>query len=145
MSVLSAEAEVVVRFSEVDMLTIVWHGHYVTYFEEGRQAFGEKYGLGYMQVYEQGFSIPIVKLTLEYKQPLKFGEVAVIETTYVETEAAKLIFKYVVRNKETGKQIAIGETIQVFVDTQGSLSLTVPDFFTEWKKKWLTRVANPQS
>jgi acyl-CoA thioester hydrolase len=137
-SLLSAEAEISVRFSEVDMLTIVWHGHYVQYFEEGRLAFGDKYGLGYMQVYDQGFSIPIVKLNIDYKFPLKFGEKAVIETTYVKSDAAKLIFRYTIKSKTTGKLIATGETVQVFVDTQGILSLTVPDFFLEWKKKWLS-------
>ena len=136
MSILTAEAEVKVRFSEADMLQIVWHGHYVDYLEDGRQAFGEKYGIGYLQVYEYGFSIPIVKLNIDYKQPLRFSDTAIVETRYVSTEAAKLIFHYTIKNKATGKVIATAETIQVFVDTGGLLSLTVPDFFVEWKRKW---------
>lgn len=135
---LIAETEITVRFNEADMLQIVWHGHYVNYLEDGRQAFGEKYGLGYMQVYEQGFTIPIVKLTIDYKRPLRFGEKAIVETRFVNSEAAKLIFHYTVRNKETKETIATGETIQVFVADKGELSLTIPDFFAEWKKKWLS-------
>ena len=30
-----------VRFSEIDSMQIVWHGEYVRYFEDGREAFGE--------------------------------------------------------------------------------------------------------
>ena len=135
---LIAEAEVIVRFNEADMLQIVWHGHYVNYLEDGRQAFGEKYGLGYMQVYNRGFTIPIVKLTIDYKRPLRFGEKAIVETRFVNSEAAKLIFHYIVRNRETKETIATGETIQVFVADKGELSLTIPDFFAEWKKKWLS-------
>ena len=134
---LSAETEIRVRFSEVDMLTIVWHGHYVQYLEEGRQAFGEKYGLGYMQVYDQGFSIPIVKLNIDYKNSLKFEDSAIVETKFVNTDAAKLIFHYIIKNKHTGKLIATAETVQVFVDKEGQLSLTNPDFFSVWKKKWI--------
>ena len=38
-----------VRFSEVDSMQIVWHGEYVRYFEDGREAFGREFaGLGYM-------------------------------------------------------------------------------------------------
>ena len=37
-----------IRFHEVDSLRIVWHGHYLKYFEDGREAFGRKYGIGYM-------------------------------------------------------------------------------------------------
>jgi hypothetical protein len=29
-----------VRFNEADPLGIVWHGHYIRYFEDGREAFG---------------------------------------------------------------------------------------------------------
>lgn len=134
---LNAETEIRVRFSEVDSLTIVWHGHYVQYLEEGRQAFGEKYGLGYMEVYRHGFSIPIVKLNIDYKNSLKFEDHAVVETRFVTTEAAKIIFQYKIKDKKTGKLIATAETIQVFVDKDGQLSLTNPDFYVEWKKKWL--------
>ena len=30
-----------VRFSEIDSMQIVWHGEYVRYFEDGREAFGQ--------------------------------------------------------------------------------------------------------
>ena len=40
-----------VRFSEVDSMRVVWHGEYVRYFEDGREAFGEQYpGLGYLDI-----------------------------------------------------------------------------------------------
>ena len=29
-----------VRFSEVDSMEVVWHGEYVRYMEDGREAFG---------------------------------------------------------------------------------------------------------
>ena len=32
-----------VRFSEVDSMQIVWHGEYVRYFEDGREAFGREF------------------------------------------------------------------------------------------------------
>ena len=34
--------DIKVRFSEIDSLGILWHGNYVQYFEDGREAFGEK-------------------------------------------------------------------------------------------------------
>ena len=36
--------EIPIRFSEVDSLHVVWHGHYVKYFEDGREAFGKDFG-----------------------------------------------------------------------------------------------------
>ena len=42
-----------VRFSEIDSMQIVWHGEYVRYFEDGREAFGKQYGLDYMSIYRE--------------------------------------------------------------------------------------------
>ena len=45
-----------------------------------------------------------------------------------------MIFKYEILNPE-GKVVCTGETVQVFVELQGELSLVIPEFFKEWKKK----------
>ena len=37
---ISFTSEVRVRFTETDPLGIVWHGNYIQYFEDGREAFG---------------------------------------------------------------------------------------------------------
>ncbi len=126
---------VTVRFSEVDSLGIVWHGHYLRYMEDGREAFGAQYELGYLDVYNQGYMIPITKMECDYKRPLKYGQKVLIETTYCDCEAAKLIFTYVLRSAITKEIVATGRSMQVFLDKKGDLSLTIPDFFARWKKK----------
>jgi len=132
---LTHEVEVPVRFSEVDSLHIVWHGHYVRYFEDAREAFGLKYGIHYLDVHKAGYSTPIVKVHCDYKRSLKYGDTAVVQATYVDSEAAKLIFTFIIRNKNTNELIATGETVQVFLDSNKELSLTIPSFLLEWKKQ----------
>jgi acyl-CoA thioester hydrolase len=132
---LTHELEVPVRFSEVDSLHIVWHGHYVRYFEDAREAFGAKYGIHYLDVNKAGYSTPIVKVQCDYKRSLKYGDTALVQATYVDCEAAKLIFTFVIRNKQTNEIVATGETIQVFLDSNKELSLTIPAFIQAWKKK----------
>jgi len=129
------EVEVPVRFSEVDSLNIVWHGHYVRYFEDAREAFGLKYGIHYLDVHKAGYTIPIVKVHCDYKRSLKYGDTAIVQARYVDSEAAKLIFTFVIRNKATNEIIATGETIQVFLDSNNELSLTIPSFLQAWKKQ----------
>lgn len=123
-----------VRFNETDPLGIVWHGHYVTYLEDGREAFGEEYGISYKDIQHAGLFAPIVKCTVDYKFPLKHGDWATIETNYVDEMASKLHFTYKIFNEE-GKLVATGETIQVFTDQKGELFLSYPPFFEEWKRK----------
>ena len=46
-----------------------------------------------------------------------------------------MIFRYEIFNP-VGELVCTGETIQVFVALDsGELSLTIPEFFKEWKKK----------
>lgn len=123
-----------VRFNETDALGIVWHGYYLHYFEDGREAFGRKHGISYLDTKAQGFVTPIIKSSCEHKLPLRYGDVATVETTYINTIAAKIIFRYKILNAQ-GQTVCTGETIQVFVDDNNQLSLTFPSFFKTWKSK----------
>ena len=86
---LVALKEFEVRFSEVDSMGIVWHGSYAKYFEDGREEFGKKFGLGYMFIFRNGFYAPLVDLNFQFKKPLPYETKAVIETKYINTPAAK--------------------------------------------------------
>lgn len=131
---LHVSKELNIRFNEVDSLGIVWHGHYITYFEDGREAFGLKYGIDYLSVQREGYTTPIVKSTCEHKLPLRYGAVSRIETTFVDTLTAKLIFRYRIYNAQN-LVACTGETVQVFLDTDNNLVLNTPDFIVDWKKK----------
>ncbi|CAM1348402.1 acyl-CoA thioesterase [Tenacibaculum insulae] len=122
-----------IRFNETDALGIVWHGNYLRYFEDGREAFGRKHGLSYLDVKAKGYVTPIIKSSCEHKLPLQYGETATVEATFINTAAAKIIFSYKITN--ANKQIVCtGETIQVFLDNNNDLSLTLPPFFKKWKE-----------
>ncbi|MBC5837349.1 acyl-CoA thioesterase [Flavobacterium muglaense] len=131
---LTVSEEIRVRFNETDPLGIVWHGNYITYFEDGREAFGRQHGISYLDVFGNGFTTPIVKSTCEHKLSLRYGDVARIETTIVDTPAAKMIFRYKIFDKDN-KVSCTGETVQVFLDGKGELMLTNPPFYEEWKRK----------
>ncbi len=123
-----------VRFNETDPLGIVWHGHYIVYFEDGREAFGRNFGISYLDVQKAGYITPIVKSTCEHFLPLKYGETFRIETTFVNAASAKMIFKYELFN-EANQLVCSGETVQVFLDSENNLQLYNPEFFQKWKNK----------
>ena len=126
-----------VRFSEVDMMQIVWHGNYIKYIEEGREAFGKKYGISYMQIKDQGFMAPVVNLNIDFKKPLKYGDNALVETFYQDSEAAKIIYTFKIYRESDHELVATAESVQVFLDHKGELVLTIPEFFKEWKRMHL--------
>jgi len=134
---LISEIEINVRFSETDAMGVVWHGNYLKFFEDGREAFGEEYGIPYLAVYDNGFFIPIVKTEIDYKSSVKFGQRIKIITRFIPSRAAKIVFEYEVVNMNTGELAAKGKTIQVFTSREdGILQLLIPDFYADWLKKY---------
>jgi acyl-CoA thioester hydrolase len=123
-----------IRFSEVDLLGIVWHGHYVQYFEDGREAFGKEHNLRYLDFYKQGYVIPIVSIQCDYKRVLRYGDSIIIETTFIPCEPAKINFTYRLLNAATGEVAVTGSTTQVFLSKDNfTLQLVNPVFFQDWK------------
>lgn len=135
---LSHTFETEVRFSEADPLGIVWHGHFIRYFEDGREAFGEKYGLKYLDFYRKDIVVPIININCDYKRILRYGHRIRLETTYRDSPAAKLYFDYIIYDAATNEQVAKGASMQVFMHRESlELMLTLPQFMQDWKQKWL--------
>ena len=133
---LSSKTDVLVRFNEADPLGIVWHGHYIRYFEDGREAFGNLHELGYLEVYKLGFVIPVVSVQCDFKRSLRYGDRVIVETRFMPTEAAKMKFTYRLFNAATGELVATGSSVQVFLSKEDSvLQLSNPPFFEAWKKQ----------
>ena len=62
---------------------------------------------------------------------------AVVETRYIPTEGAKLILEYVIYRKSDMAVMATAQTTQMFMTADGEVQYTDPDFFAEWKRRWL--------
>jgi acyl-CoA thioester hydrolase len=137
---LTHSEELEVKFSEADPLGIVWHGHYIRYFEDGREAFGKQYGLRYLDLYRENIIVPIVHVNCEYKRILRYGHRIRMDITYKDTPAAKLIFDYVLHDLDTNEKVAVGNSVQVFMEKESmDLMLTPPKFMRDWKQKWLAK------
>ena len=141
MEELKASKEFEIRFSEVDMMGVVWHGSYALYFEDAREAFGAKYDLSYMGYIDHGYYAPIVEQTIQYKKPIRYGMRPRIDIIYRPTLSAKIIFDYEIRDAQTKDVFVTGHSVQVFMDKDThQLVLTNPAFYEEWKKRWEVNV-----
>lgn len=137
---LTNKTQLRVRFSEVDSMQIVWHGEYIRYFEDGREAFGREFsGLGYMDIYKSGYLTPIVKVVCDYKIPLVCNDIAIVETRFINSEAAKIVFEYTIYRESDMQIVATGESMQVFLNSNNQLELVNSEFYLEWKKRWIVQ------
>lgn len=136
MKTLTAVHPFEIRFSEVDSMNIVWHGSYMLYFEDAREAFGARYGLEFMTIFGNGYYAPLVEMDFKFKSPLRYESHPEIIITYRPTESAKIVFDYEIRDRDTGTVCATGRSVQVFMDRNYELVWESPEFYRNWQKKW---------
>lgn len=132
---LSESVKIRVRFSEVDSIKMVWHGSYVAYLEDAREAFGRKYSLEYKTILKNMSYAPIVDLNLQYKQMVSVDDELVVKIIFVPSKGGKICFKYEVYNAQNNALVLTASSIQLFTDLDGNLD-PMPEWFEDWKNRY---------
>lgn len=114
---LTTEVELLVPFHDVDMMEVVWHGHYCKYFEIARCALLESIDYDYRQMRDSGFFWPIIDLHLRFIKPARFGQRILVRATLSEWEN-RLKIDYLIRDHASGSRLCKGHSVQVAVDIE---------------------------
>jgi acyl-CoA thioester hydrolase len=109
--------EVRPAFYDLDPLAVVWHGHYVRYFEVTRSALMQRFDYDYVQMRDSGYLWPIVDLRLKYVKPATLHQRLNVRAEIVEYEN-RLKIEYRISDLATGEKVTEGYTIQVAVDAK---------------------------
>lgn len=111
----SAAVNVEVAFHDVDAMNVVWHGHYVKYFELARCALLRRFDYDYPQMLASGYLWPIVNCRLKYVRPALYAQRLRVEATLLEYEN-RIKIGYEIRDAATGERLTKGSTIQVAIN-----------------------------
>jgi acyl-CoA thioester hydrolase len=121
-----AEVRITVPFHDVDVMEIVWHGHYAKYFEIARCALLDTIDYNYLQMKESGYAWPIIELKTRYIKPAAFGQDILVRARIADYEL-RLKIDYLITDAASGKRLTKGHTVQVAVDAErGELLLASP-------------------
>lgn len=113
--VMQVEVEMLVPFFDVDSMDVVWHGHYVKYFEVARCALLERIGHNYQQMRDAGYAWPIIDVQLRYMRGARFNQRIIVRADLVEWEN-RLKINYLIRDADSGERMTRGSTVQVAVE-----------------------------
>ena len=127
----SAEIRLTPAFHDIDPMEVVWHGHYVKYFELARCALLESFDYDYPQMRASGYAWPIVDLRAKYVRSARYGQRLVVRATLVEWEN-RLKIDYLVSDADTGEVLTRATSIQVAVDVAtGEMCFASPNALLE--------------
>ena len=111
----SATVRVKVPFYDVDLMGIVWHGHYLKYFDIARSELMDSLDFGYKKMANNDLAWPIVKLGVKYVRPARLGSQLAVTAKILEFKTY-LKIGYSIEDLETGEKLTQATTTQVAVD-----------------------------
>ena len=114
------------RDSEIDRQGFVYHAHYVTYFDVALTEFIRGLGHDYAGQVRSGTDFHVVKVTVEYKQPVRFDEKFDVHVRVGRIGNTSITFKLEIRAPTEEHTIALGEVVWVHADQQTHRPTALP-------------------
>lgn len=114
-SPLTAEVILEIPFHDVDSMGIVWHGHYLKYFEIARTALMRRAGMDLAGMHASGCVWPVVTCEVKYLRPLRYGQKIRVEAL-LEDYDCRLKISYAIRDLDGGERLTRGSTLQLPID-----------------------------
>lgn len=119
-----------VNFYETDAQGVVHHSNYPRYFEECRGYFLEQVGLPYPVLRkEYGVDVVLLKLNIEYLNPLMFGDEAQIKFSLCEIDSYFFSFEYIVLAGD--RKVATGQTRHCCIKSDSRKVIKIPKILRE--------------
>lgn len=104
-------------YYETDQMGIIHHSNYIRWFEEARIFYLEQIGFGYDKMEELGILSPVLGVSCEYKNSVKFNDTVHIYTKLEFFNGVKMTISYQVVDSMTNKVMTIGESKHCFVSS----------------------------
>jgi acyl-CoA thioester hydrolase len=120
------EVELEVPFHDVDMLKLVWHGHYYKYFEIARTELLRRRRLSAEQLVETGYLLVVIESKCRYPSPLRFGQRFRVGAAFADIDY-RLKIDYQIWNLAEDRRAAYGHTVLATLNSEGKLLLRTPD------------------
>ena len=124
---LKNETEQRVYYADTDHGGVVYYSNYLKWFEIGRTEILRQLGLDYADFEKEGMIAPVVEVKCNYKGPALYDDIIIIKTAIDNIGNSSIRFNYEIINKRSGKLLAEGYTVNVFVDKKTMKSATMPE------------------
>ena len=105
------------RYSDTDQMGVIYHAHYVSFFEQARTQFYRDLGFEYAETERNGIIFPVRHVDVTYLRPARFGEKIYIKTKLHEITKIKVTYYHEMYNDEDELK-AKGFTTVVSVDKE---------------------------
>jgi acyl-CoA thioester hydrolase len=107
-----------VRYAETDRMGIVYHSHYIVWFEVGRTDYCRAAGMPYRAMEDSGLWILVTRVECTYRRSARYDDAVRVRTRLEELGSRGLAFGYEIVD-EADRLLADGTTRHIFADASG--------------------------
>jgi acyl-CoA thioester hydrolase len=118
-----------VRYAETDAMGVVYHAHYLVWFEAGRGDYFRAMGQDYGEWEKQGFFLPVSEAHVRYHAPARYGDLVIAYTWLEQIRSRGLTLGYTVRDAASQTRLASGWTKHICTDREGRARRLPDDMF----------------
>jgi acyl-CoA thioester hydrolase len=112
-----SRTEVTVRYAETDMMGVVYHANYLTWFEIGRTQLMKEIGMPYTRLEAEGYRLPVLEVSAKFLRPAVYDDTLTILTALRERPILRIRLEYEVRRGD--ELLATGGSMHAFIDREG--------------------------
>ncbi len=117
--------ELEVPFHDVDLMRVVWHGHYYKYFEVARTKLLRSLGLDAGEIIGERYLLMVSDSSCRHINPLKYGDRFEVAAWFQDVEN-RLCIDFEIAELSSGRRCARGRTVLVSLDLDGRLLVRTP-------------------
>src|SRR5262245_6108877 len=105
---------------------VVYHAHYLVYFEQGRTEFLRAFGSSYREVEESGLLLVVADAGAKFLRPGRYDDLLTVRTRVTSVSGVRVRFEYEVLRPADGCLLAVGHTTLASTDLEGR-PIRLPD------------------
>ena len=116
-----------VRYRECDPMGVVYHTHYLDYFEAARTETLRAAGLAYRLLEQRGIIMPVIEAHVAYQGPARYDDLLDITAQIEAPTPARVPTRYEVRRAGEEALLATGRVTLCFMDAARRRPVRAPE------------------
>lgn len=130
-----ASKEIEVRYAETDQMGVVYHANYLVWMEVGRTKLIQDLGFNYAEMEKDGIISPVLDIQISYKKPLRYGDVAKVNTWIEEYDGFRVTYGYEIFTNE-GEIAVTAISKHVCVKRENFRPIAIRKLYPDWHQAY---------
>lgn len=134
----SFTTEIRVRYAETDGMRVVYHGNYLTYFEEARTNLFRNIGVVYAEIERAGIFLVVLEANVKYRRGAVYDDVLQVKASLKEIPTLKITIDYEITRNGGNEILVTGQTVHAFTNAQTGRPIRPPQEYMNIMQKYLS-------